>query len=165
MARLLKCYGVKCLEDNKKYPKNELTTYKGKNYCEECLKVIKERDKDYDELCKYICKIFNCPYVNPYVKSQISQFEKGGFSLKGIRSTLKYIVEILGISLQERYGIAMVKYRYYEAKKFAEERSKQYKQVEEQEVQKKPNEVRYVKIEDYRSNHPKKKFSLDNLKK
>lgn len=159
--RLLKCYGT-C---EKKYTKDRLEKYKGKNYCEECLKVLKERDKDYDELCKYICKIFNCDFVNPFIKKQIKDYSIGGFSLKGMRSTLKYIVEILGITLQEQYGIAMVKYKYYEAKKFAEERHRQYQQVEEQELEEKPNEVKYVKIDDYRTNKPRKKFSLDKLKK
>lgn len=155
--RLLKCYG----DCDKKYPKEELEKHKGKNYCQGCLGKVLERDKDYEDLCKYICEIFRCPYVNPYIKKQIGDFEKGGFTLKGMRSTLKYITCVLKVQLKEEYGIAMVRYKYYEAKKYAEEKNNQKTQV------KKKEEIevitRYVNIDRFRANKPKKKFSLEDI--
>lgn len=157
-GRLLKCYG----DCGEKYPKELLTKYKSKNYCEACLKKKQERDADYDKLCEYICEIFNAPFVNPYIKKQIADYEKGGFTLKGIRSTLKYIVEILGVTLKEEYGIAMVKYKYYEAKKFAENLNKQKGQNKEIKEEKM---VKYINIsKEKQGKPPKKKFSLGDIK-
>lgn len=155
--RLLKCYGT-C---ENKYAKEDLIKYKGKNYCKECYEKIIERDKDYENLCKYICEIFNCPFVNPYIKMQIKQFEQGGFSLKGMRSTLWYITTVLGITLKEQFGIAMVKYKYYEAKKYFEEKMSQKKQVQEKKEEK--TEVKYVNINRFRENKIKKRFSLSDI--
>lgn len=152
--RLLKCYGS-C---GGKYPKEELESHKGKNYCKDCIVKIKERDKDYDNLCAYICEIFKCPYVNPYIKKQISDFEKGGFTLKGIKSTLLYIVNVLKITLKEEYGIAMVKYQYYSAKKYAENRRTQKNQVEAAEAT--MVVTKYVDINKFNAGRCKKRFSL-----
>ena len=160
-VRLLKCYGEECLKSKNKFPKEELYEHKGKNYCKKCYEKKKEYDKDYDHLCKYICEIFNCDYVDPYIKSQIKQFNKTGFTLKGIRSTLWYIVNVLKIKLKREYGIAIVKYQYYSAKKYAEEKNNQKTQV------KKKEEIevitRYVNIDRFRANKPKKKFSLEDI--
>lgn len=160
--RLLKCYGEECIKEGVKHPKEELFSYKGKNYCSECLEKKKEYDRDYNNLCAYICEIFNCDCVDPYVKSQISQFNKTGFSLKGIRSTLWYVVNILGIQLKREYGIAIVKYHYYSAKKYAEERRSQKKQVREKEEVK--TEVKYVDVEKFKNNKLKKRFNLLDIK-
>lgn len=157
MARLLKCYGV-C---GNKYPKEELTQYKGKNYCKDCLKVKRERDEDYKNLTDYIKKIFNNNEVNPFIRKQIKDYEEGGFTLKGIRSTLWYIVNILKIRLDERYGIAIVKYKYYEAKKYSQDKNKQREQVSNKQEEK--EEVKYVRIKNFRNNSIKKKFSLEDI--
>lgn len=157
MGRLLKCYGT-C---EGKYSKEELVKYKSKNYCSDCLKAEIERDKDYEELSKYICQIFRSDYVNPYIKKQISDFEKGGFSLKGMRSTLWYIVNILKVNLKEEYGIAMVRYKYYEAKRYAMDKKSQKVQVKIKKEEK--TITKYVNINRFRDNKPKKKFSLEDI--
>ena len=158
VGRLLKCYGT-C---EGKYPKEELVKYKSKNYCSDCLKAEIERDKDYEELSKYICQIFRSDYVNPYIKKQISDFEKGGFSLKGMRSTLWYIVNILKVNLKEEYGIAMVRYKYYEAKKYAMDKKSQKVQVKDKKEVK--TEVKYVDVEKFKNNKLKKRFNLLDIK-
>lgn len=163
MARKLKCYGAECEEQGLKYDAEELTKYNGKNYCSKCLKKKMERDKDYDALCDYIKNIFNVTFVDPFIKKQIKDFEAGGFTLKGMRSTLRYIVEILGIQLQLKYGIAMVRYRYHEAREYAENRNKQINQAKE--VVEDKVIVRHVDIEkDKQKGRTGKRFSLFDVK-
>lgn len=113
--RLLKCYGKSCVENNVKHPKEELINYKGKNYCKmHYNKKIKD-DKDKKILTDYICKVYNMPYVSPFILKQIKDYtEDKGLTYDDIRGTLEYVRTLPGIELSPKYGIGIVLYKFPE---------------------------------------------------
>lgn len=115
--RLLKCYGKSCAENNVKHPKEELINYKGKNYCKmHYNKKIKD-DKDKKILTDYICKVYNMPYVSPFMLKQINDYiEDKGLTYDDIKGTLEYVSKLQGIELTSKYGLGIVLYKFPEYK-------------------------------------------------
>ena len=112
MARLLKCYGT-C---EKKYPKEELTKYKGKNYCQTCLKEKRHNDEDYQSLLLQIRKSYNIPYPTGMMLRQIKAFKNDrGYSYRNQVLAIEYIDNVLRKSMHTKYGLGLVPYVIDEA--------------------------------------------------
>jgi hypothetical protein len=121
---LYKCYGT-C---EKKYFKEELTNYKGKNYCPQCYASKVKEDTDREKLYKFLQETFNINFPTGLMLRQIKEFrEDRNYSYKNIYFTIKYILEVQKINLQLKYGIALVPHYYDEMlayyKRLAEKRA------------------------------------------
>ena len=146
MARLLKCYGT-C---EKKYLKEELTKYKGKNYCQVCLKEKRRNDEDYEFLLMKIKHSFNIPYPNGMMLRQIKTFkEDRGYSYHNQGLAIDYIKNVLRKRMETKYGLGLIPYVIDDAVKY-------YKENEEK--------ARKLKDVDSINNKQRAKISAKTLK-
>lgn len=150
MARLCKCYGEDCIQQGLKYPKDELVSVGGKNYCKKCHDKKIEEDKQRTLLYKFIKESYNISFPTAFMLKQIKDFkEKEGISYKMQRFTLKYVRDILGMEMNPKYGVSIVSYRYHEMLEYCEELEKKKKASDELEegkvevIRKKRNRRRY----------------------
>lgn len=99
MPRLLKCYGQSCLDNDLKYPKEELREVKGKNYCSiHYDQAVREADnKDLDEtyrkkLYYAIGYYYGLPKnrPTPMMMNQIKRFYGNGFSYQELYEAFEY---------------------------------------------------------------------------
>lgn len=120
-TRLLKCYG----ECEQKYPVEQLFKTGGVNYCLPCLKKKEKEKTDRELLYKTIQLIFKVPYPTGQMLRQIKEFkEMRNYDYEGMTKTLCYIVKILKITPQTKYGLGLFPYHYDNAVKY-------YKDLEE----------------------------------
>lgn len=146
MARLLKCYGT-C---EKKYLKEELTKYKGKNYCQACLKEKRRNDEDYEFLLMKIRTSYNIPYPSGMMLRQIKTFkENRGYSYYNQGLAIEYIKNVLRKKMETKYGLGLVPYVIDDAVKY-------YKENEEK--------ARKLKDIDFINNKQHAKISSKTLK-
>jgi hypothetical protein len=106
MARLLKCYGT-C---NKKYPKEEMQVFSGKNHCPSCYEDKKREDQERIKLNQTISKWFNISFPNGHMLKQIKNFrsEPYNYSYKNIRFTIDYCFSNKKVKPEIKFGIAFV---------------------------------------------------------
>ena len=115
--RLVKCYGIACESENKKYPKSMIATLSSKNYCPDCFKVMKQEKEDRDSLLVVVRRIFNTngySSVERLIQTQIKKFHAEGMKYKGMELTLNFMVN-QGITFDNR-GIALLPYYYDKAR-------------------------------------------------
>lgn len=153
MARLSTCTlcGLKLTKDEK-------YTYSSKTYCEKCYNSkVKDRE-DYNNLLKVILAYFNIEVPNGLILKQIKDYKENyNYTYGGINYCLWYITQIKNINLDVKYGIAMVKYKYDEAREYFE----QQQRIQDSIVKPIDNEViRKVKL---RTNSKKRDKFLINL--
>lgn len=80
----------------------------------------KQEEKDYEELEKYIKKLFNRPFVTARIQKQIKDYkEQYNYTFSGILKTLEWWYDIRGNSLEKaNEGIGIVPFIYDQAKKY-----------------------------------------------
>ena len=128
MSRRLKCYGF-C--DNK-YPKEELTQYKSKNYCSECLIIKKEDDVGREKLINEISKIYNIPYPTGMMLRQMKDFrESRNYKYNDQAKAIWYGKHVLKKSFHSKYGLSLVPYIIDAAVIYFEENRKRAEKLED----------------------------------
>lgn len=123
MARLLKCYGEKCISENKKHLKEELIEKGKKRYCPKCLKErekeLEERYRLYEkigELYKVDMREFKC-VTTQYLMTQVKRLKEKGCTYAGMLLTLEYIDRNeSGIKFNTQYGVNIIMAFYDKAK-------------------------------------------------
>lgn len=121
MARQLLCYGKNCYEDKIKHDKEELTKYKGKNYCPQCLKIKKQYDESRHYLYNILTRIYGEKRIPGMVLAQVKRFVKGGMTHQGIANTIRYLELERGYTFEMQYGIGLVGSYYDNGQYFKEE--------------------------------------------
>ena len=76
-----------------------------------------QENKDREELCDYIMKLFNISFVDPKIQKQIKKYiEENNYTYSGIKKALVYFFEIKGNSVEKANGgIGIVPYVYTQA--------------------------------------------------
>jgi len=99
MPRLLKCYGQSCLDNDLKYPKEELQAVNGKNYCvdhyDQAVREANNKalDETYRKKLYYtIGHYYNLPKKRPtaMMMNQIKRFHSNGFSYEELYEAFEY---------------------------------------------------------------------------
>lgn len=112
MARLSTCKLCGC-----KLMKEDKHTYSNKTYCKKCLDIKIKESNEYNTLISSICNYFGDDKPTGLVLKQIKDYkETFGYTYSGISYCLWYITDILNKTLDKKYGIALVKYEYENAK-------------------------------------------------
>lgn len=176
IARKTKCKGENC---EKLLEPEEKQILNGKAYCVECylplyeqkrqekenIKQKKEQTESqvknqYKQLISTICEYFNIKSPTGLMIKQIKQYkEEYGYTDAGIGYTLWYLKEIENKRFDdEKYGIALVKYHYDNAKRYYEQQEKSRKSVENIDVS---EHVRVVNVRIDENKNSKYKFTLD----
>jgi len=108
--QLLKCYGKDCVENNRKWPRNQLTKYDGKNYCENCLHQVMKDLEERKHLYTAIRTYYEIAYPTPMMFNQIKKFLKMNMTINDILDCLNYNAHVHKFSFDTKYGIAFVPY-------------------------------------------------------
>ena len=108
--QLLKCYGKDCVEHNQKWPRSQLTKYKGKNYCDNCLQQIKKDLEERKHLYTAIRTYYMISYPTPMMFNQIKKFLKMNMTINDILDCLNYNSHVHKYDFDVKYGIAFVPY-------------------------------------------------------
>ena len=81
------------------------------------------------ELCDIICSLMGCKECNEMILRQINKYvNEHGWTYKDIARAFAYFVEIEGNTPDPKYGIAIVKFKMEEARKFYGELERQKEQ-------------------------------------
>lgn len=115
--RLLKCYGRNCLITEQKHLKSQLTSYHSKNYCKDCLKIIKYGDEERSRVYMCVKTLFHIPYPTPLMKKQIRNFyEVEGIAYQDMIDTLLLISTKNSVTLDTGRGLGLIPYFLEEMK-------------------------------------------------
>lgn len=118
-ARLLKCYGYECIENNVKHPKEDLFLYKGHNYCAVHYSEKLKEDEDRAYLYGIIKEYYHVEYPTGVMLGQIKKYtsrEHQNYTLRGIAETIKFMATKPNVYMDTNKGIGLVPYLYEEAK-------------------------------------------------
>lgn len=155
MARKSICKGC-----GKQVEKEDKHVHSGKSYCIDCFTPIKEEAESYKTLISCICEYFEIDAPTSLIMQQIKQYkEQFNYSNSGIHYTLWYLKEIENKSFDEvKYGIALVKFNYDNAKAYHTQQARTTKSMENHVPE---NRVKKVKINTENLQSSSKKFTLD----
>lgn len=108
--QLLKCYGKDCIENNRKWPRKQLTKYNGKNYCSKCLPLLMKDLEERKHLYTAIRTYYKISYPTPMMFNQIKKFLKMNMSINDILDCLNYNSHVHKYTFDVKYGIAFIPY-------------------------------------------------------
>lgn len=114
--RKYKCYGKECVEQNLKYPKDELYQYAGKNYCFPHYQAKLKDKESRERLYGLIQKHFGIPYPTGLMLGQIKKFQNTNhYTLDGIAEAVDYMASQSWVNLDSKYGLGLVPHVYEDA--------------------------------------------------
>lgn len=129
--RLLKCYGKKCSDEGITHKAKDLLqseTNKAKRFCAECFEIDKKEREEKKKLDHVVFEVFKLKSssgiiaqagpLGKMIAKQISSFNGQGMSIKNIRMTLEYMVNIRGMKLDRTKGLGLVPLLEDEMKKY-----------------------------------------------
>lgn len=112
-------------------PEEEKFKHKAKTYCKECHEKIQRDADEYRQLMTYICENYHMKRPSAFVLKQVKSFRiEYDYSYGAMTYTLWYCHEVLGKAFDEKYGIALVKYYYDEAKEYYSQQEKLKRQID-----------------------------------
>ena len=120
---------VKCAFCEQFMDKDNSVRYNEKNYHPNCL----QKQKDKEELFKYICTLFGLKKPGPTVYSQLKNFmqKNNSYTYKGVLNSLKYFYEVKRNSTKNsNQGIGIVPYVYDEAYEYYEKINHKQSKIE-----------------------------------
>jgi hypothetical protein len=158
MSRLSTCKGCGI-----KLTKEEKFTHSNKTYCKVCYDKIKQEKENYNDLLKYISECFEIEFPDGLMYKQIKDYkEQFGYNYAGMTYTLWYCREILNKKFDKKYGVALIKYEYNNAKNYfnsQQEIKNSIKNINENSI----NKVKINLDKVYKKDRNKMLFNLDDL--
>lgn len=125
MARLSTCRGC-----GKKLQPEEKYTHASKTYCQKCYEKIKRESTEYKQLIEFICDNYELDKPTGYILKQIKEFKtEYEYSYAAMTYTLWYCKEVLNKSFVKKYGVALIRYYYDEAKNYYSQQEKLKEQI------------------------------------
>jgi len=147
-----------CKECNKKLLPEEKQTYSGRSYCNTCYTIKINEKQSYDNLLNIVLQCFNITTPSGLMLKQIKQYkEEFKYSYDGMVYSLWYCKEVKNIKFEAKYGLAILKYEYENAKDYFLQQQKIQQSVTYQE--KKEN----IKTYQYRPNKPTFLIDINTL--
>lgn len=126
MARLSTCKGC-----GKKLQPEEKHTHSSKTYCVDCFKKIERESTEYKQLIEFICENYGLERPTGFMLKQIKELKNEfNYSYASMTYTLWYCKEILNKGFIEKYGIALVKHYYEEAKDYYSQQERMKEQMD-----------------------------------
>lgn len=125
MAKLATC--KKC---NKQLQPEERYSHASKTYCKQCYDQIIKDGNEYRQLMDFICINYNIERPTGFMLKQIKEMRNEfGWSYAAMTYTLWYCKEILEMELVEKYGVALIKTFYNNARNYYAQQEKITAQV------------------------------------
>ena len=139
-----------CKLCGEKFPTETMILFHGKKYCSSCIETAKsdyeiklqevterrqqrekELENDYQKLIDYICEQYELDVPTGLILGQIANYKKNfGYEYRWMGNALWYAHEIKGMTFIEKYGVALIKMFYDEAKDYTENLEKQQERLE-----------------------------------
>jgi predicted RNA-binding Zn-ribbon protein involved in translation (DUF1610 family) len=120
MSRLATCKGC-----GKKLQPDEKYVHSSKAYCKDCYDSIHRDGEEYKTLIDFICTNYEIERPTGLMLKQIKEYKNEySYSYAAMTYTLWYAKEILSKQFIERYGVALIKHYYNEAKSFYTDQEK-----------------------------------------
>lgn len=122
MAHIVKCFY--CNSDFDRDKEDTVSVSERRYAHASCAKkhqeLIDKEEKDYEELEKYIKKLFSSNYLTAKIRKQIRDYKRDyGYTFSGMLSTLKWWYELKDGSIDKaQYGIGIIPFVYEDAKSF-----------------------------------------------
>lgn len=159
MGRLAKCKGCgKSLKPEEKHMHNS------KAYCEECYKPLERSSNEYKKLIDFVCANYNLDRPTGLMLKQIKEMKNDyKYSYAAMTYTLWYCNEILNKEFIQKYGVAMIRQYYDEAKGYYDQQEKlkeQMKKLKDLEI-----EIKVVRKTSNQKNSNSTLIDLGNLLK
>ncbi len=158
MGRLSTCKGC-----GRKLQPEEKYVHASKTYCKECFEVIDRESTEYKNLIDFICKNYEIERPTGLMLKQIKEYKNYySYTYAAMTYTLWYTKEILNKQFIEKYGVALIKHYYNEAKNFYDEQDRiQNQMMKLENVEVKTKVVKRVKNNSY--NTKSTLINLENL--
>lgn len=113
------CCGKEITEKDDKFK------FSNKTHCGKCYEMKLKNKEEYDDLVRRIHEYFNLGTINTMILKQIKNYtEDYNFTYGGIIYCLWYLTEVKKVQMDVKYGIAMVKYEYDNARRYFESMNK-----------------------------------------
>ena len=109
---LMKCYGPNCYDLGIKHEKRELTKYKSKNYCQECLNIVINDNQNKQALMHALRSEYKQVVLPSMVYAQIKKYISIGMTYEGMLKTMEWIKTNKNVKFDLTYGIGLIKYYY-----------------------------------------------------
>lgn len=120
MARLATCKSC-----NKKLQQEERYSHSSKIYCLECYQKIVRDSEEYKKLIEFICINYELEKPTGFILKQIKDMKtENSWSYAAMTYTLWYCKNVLGKQLLEKYGVALIKHYYDDAKDYYSQQEK-----------------------------------------
>ena len=120
MGRKSKCKGCETLLE-----KEDKYTYSGKTYCKDCYDKLQVEKDNYNQLLNTIMEYLEIQVIDGLMYKQIKDYkEQYKYNYTGMTYTLWYCKEILNKKFERKYGIALIKYEYNNAKDYFSKQQK-----------------------------------------
>ena len=114
MARLSTCKGC-----SKKLHPEEKNTHNSKSYCSQCYEIVKRESEEYKQLIDFICVNYVITRPTGLILKQIKELRNEyDYSYAAMTYTLWYCKEVIEKQLIEKYGVALIKHYYDEARDY-----------------------------------------------
>lgn len=115
----------KCKACEQDFPTKDMKIYSAKKYCNECyIKKTQERDS-YNALIAMVCECFELEVPTGLILKQIKTYrDEFKYEYDGMNYTLYYLKNIKGCNFETKYGVALLKFEYENAKAYYEQQSK-----------------------------------------
>lgn len=130
--KLYKCYGKKCVENGTKHELLGMKQFKEspkRNFCCECYTITEDNKRQRKMLESFLFHVFEEP-VNKMVRAQIKRLEDDDYTLKNIRLTLEYFLNVRDEKLIKSKGIAIVPYVHDEMIAYHKDRLRKASEVQ-----------------------------------
>jgi NAD-dependent SIR2 family protein deacetylase len=143
----------KCKNCEQEFPTSGMIIYSNKKYCKSCGEKKLQESEQYNTLIKTICIYFNIEVPTGLILKQIKQYKaEFQYEYTGMTYTLWYLKEIKRNSFEEKYGIALIKYEYENAKNYF---------LQQQSIQNSVNNIKHEeKIREIKVNSKKQNRNL-----
>lgn len=113
----------------------EKNMFCGKSYCTNCYSILRRDADAYKALMDSICKMFDIQQPTGLILKQVKEYKNElKYNYAAMTYTLWYITEVLRSHMDSKFGIALVKYNYEEAKNYFEQQEKIASSIENVEV-------------------------------
>lgn len=150
----------KCKECSKEISGENKYKYSSFNYCLDCYNVKIKNKESYDTLIKTLCEYFHIEQPTGLMLKQIKQYKEDfKYNYDGMTYTLWYCKDILSKKFIEKYGVAILKYEYENAKQYYLQQAQIKKSTENITL----DNVRYIIQRNIKSNTSNYLIDIDDI--
>lgn len=156
-----------CKQCSKKLHPEDKYTHSSKTYCLNCYQKVKRESDEYKQLIEFICINYDIERPTGFMLRQIKEYkDEYLYNYAAMTYTLWYCREVLNKELDIKYGVALIKYYYDEARSYYTQQEKSINKLKELDGSELKTKIVKTNRKVSRNNNAKNNtFNLDDLLK